>query len=386
MRIAIVAIFKNEVEYILEWIAYHRAVIGINDFIIADNASNDGTTQLLEALDSAKQIKRIFFPRESETKGPQIPAYNYIIKNFGSSYDYFLFIDADEFLVNNTGHSLTKTIQNLESNSDFGGLALNWRIFGSSGNTYRQDGLVIEKFYRASRKSEGVNRHVKALVSTSSVKHMHIHNADLVKDKFFYNEKFEYATFSNNPNGEDLCNGNNTSPFTKDINNSVIYVAHFAVKSKAEHFFKKASRGSAGGLSSREKGLKYFDGHDLNQEVCQDLSQYRDLVYEYVQSLKSILHNETPYYFHSRVNIDNRHERLSGWIASDFPGDLRLGVLIDEKKELDLPLNVSRKDVFDKGLSDREICGFSYSWAELGKYQQSIRVWIKGNNFVIFES
>src|SRR6188474_819157 len=100
MRTAIVAIFKNECEYVLEWIAYHRAVIGINDFIIADNISDDGTTQLLEALDQAGLIKRIVFPRESESAGPQIPAYNHILEQFKDQYDYFLFIDADEFLVN----------------------------------------------------------------------------------------------------------------------------------------------------------------------------------------------------------------------------------------------------------------------------------------------
>jgi len=46
MKIAIVAIFKNEFSYILEWISYHLE-IGEDHFYIADNVSDDGTSQLL---------------------------------------------------------------------------------------------------------------------------------------------------------------------------------------------------------------------------------------------------------------------------------------------------------------------------------------------------
>ena len=40
LRLAIGAIFKNEGPYILEWIAFHRAV-GVDRFFIADNASDE---------------------------------------------------------------------------------------------------------------------------------------------------------------------------------------------------------------------------------------------------------------------------------------------------------------------------------------------------------
>ena len=101
MKVALVAIVKDEHEYMLEWLAYHRAIIGIDGVIVADNVSSDGTSQLLEALDMAGYINRVHYPRLSPDAGPQIPAYNDIVNRFGSDYDYFLFIDADEFLVNN---------------------------------------------------------------------------------------------------------------------------------------------------------------------------------------------------------------------------------------------------------------------------------------------
>ncbi|WHI50417.1 glycosyltransferase family 2 protein [Microbulbifer sp. MLAF003] len=61
MKFGIAAIFKNEYEYILEWIVYHQ-LIGVDAFYIADNVSDDGSSQLLEALDSLGVIKGFISP------------------------------------------------------------------------------------------------------------------------------------------------------------------------------------------------------------------------------------------------------------------------------------------------------------------------------------
>ena len=97
-KFAIVCIVKDEFDYLLEWIAYHRVVIGVDHFYIADNVSNDGTTQLLEALDMAGLITRIHFPRVDHTLGIQADAYNYILKKYGDYHQYMAFIDADLFV------------------------------------------------------------------------------------------------------------------------------------------------------------------------------------------------------------------------------------------------------------------------------------------------
>ena len=386
MRIALAAIFKNECEYILEWIAYHRSVIGITDFIIADNASDDGTTQLLQALDQAGIIKRVFFPRKSENLGPQSPAYNHILSTYGSEFDYFLFIDADEFLVNESDNSLNQLLENYSSKKNFGGIALNWRNFGSSGNTYSQPGLVIDRFYRAAVKHEQVHRHVKSLVASTAVNHMHIHNADLKSGYQFYNEQGNPSLFLSRPSEKEPLPKDKTAPFSSEIHNSVLYVAHFAVKSKAEHFTKKANRGSAGGMASREKGMQYFIGHDLNHEACFDLQKHTETVTLEIQRLKGVLKEQTPYYSYCRANIDSHEGLLSGWVSSDFDGELILCAILDDKKEIELPLNVVRNDVFEKKISKFKLCGFKYNWKDIGKYKQNIRLWIKGSNLVIFES
>ena len=60
MRVGIAAIVKSEAPYLLEWIAFHRAV-GIDAFFIADNGGNDGTSELLKRLEKAGYITRFDF-------------------------------------------------------------------------------------------------------------------------------------------------------------------------------------------------------------------------------------------------------------------------------------------------------------------------------------
>ena len=386
MRTAIVAIFKNECEYVLEWIAYHRAVIGINDFIIADNISDDGTTQLLEALDQAGIIKRVIFPRESESIGPQIPAYNHIIEQYKAEYDYFLFIDADEFLVNNTGKNLEDYLVEAAQKENFGAIALNWQIFGSSGNTYKKNGLVIETFCRASKKNNRVNCHTKSLVSSKAIEKMHIHHASLKENFVCYDETLQQAAFLNDPHDTVSREDTRTTPFTKTINNSLLYVAHYVVKSKYEHFLKKANRGSAGGLASRQKGKSFFKSHDLNDELCLDLNSNTDIVYNEIRHLKKSLQERTLYFSYCKGYIDKKHDRFSGWIFCDSKNTISLCFLMDDKNIVELPLNTLRIDVVKKGLSTNEHCGFNYLFSDIGLYNESLKVWIKGSNLIIFEA
>lgn len=386
MRIAIAAIFKNECEYILEWIAYHRSVIGIHDFIIADNISDDGSSQLLEALEQASIIKRIVFPRHLENVGPQTFAYNHIIKQYKSDYDYFLFIDADEFLVNNTGSSIEDFIIKAEQKKEFGGLALNWRIFGSSGNTYKKNGLVTETFYRASKKSQRVNCHIKSLVASNAVNEMYIHHAQLKDSFIFYDETLNPAVFLENPLNTEACPEKITAPFTKEINNHVLYVAHFAVKSKQEHFFKKANKGSGASTASRHKGKIYFNIHDINDESCFDLTKHSLTVDKEIRNIAQALKESSLYYNYCSACIDKKHDRFAGWITTDSNKKIILSILIDRKNIVELPLNTIRNDVYSKGLSTIEKCGFDYSWNDIGLYKESICIWIKGSNHIIFEA
>ena len=139
------AIFKNEGPYILEWIAFHRAV-GVTRFFIADNASDDGSTELLAALDRAGIIRHIPFPgRPGEP--PQLPAYVEILARFGAEADWIAFIDADEFLQPAPpDRSLLPALAGLDAAEGVGMVVVNWAVYGSGGADEAGPEPVIERF------------------------------------------------------------------------------------------------------------------------------------------------------------------------------------------------------------------------------------------------
>ena len=64
----------------------------------------------------------------------QLPAYNDALRRYKNSCKYIAFIDADEFLFPlNEGESVANIVSSiLDVEPKAGGLAVNWRMFGSS--------------------------------------------------------------------------------------------------------------------------------------------------------------------------------------------------------------------------------------------------------------
>ncbi len=64
----LIATLCDESPYIIDWIAHHRA-IGVTDFVLYQNDSVDGTTQLLTALHDAGKIH--FIDNTNPNDAPQ---------------------------------------------------------------------------------------------------------------------------------------------------------------------------------------------------------------------------------------------------------------------------------------------------------------------------
>ncbi|WBU54122.1 glycosyltransferase family 2 protein [Paracoccus sp. SCSIO 75233] len=139
---------KNEAPFIVEWIAYHRA-IGFEEFYICSNDSDDGTTELLDALDQAGEIRH-FLNKIVPGQSPQLVAAERF-RNEGlpvaDSGDWVLWLDADEFLNIHveSGH-LDDLIFYLGDNT---GMLVPWRIFGDGGNDGLPKRFISEEFSRA---------------------------------------------------------------------------------------------------------------------------------------------------------------------------------------------------------------------------------------------
>ena len=110
-RIALCAIVRNEIRSLVEWLAHYK-VLGVDDFLIYDNDSTDGTSDLLRALDEAGEVVHLDWPHAVGAR-PQRLAYEHARKH--SDADWLAFFDADEFLVLHQDASIGGFLQRFEA-------------------------------------------------------------------------------------------------------------------------------------------------------------------------------------------------------------------------------------------------------------------------------
>jgi glycosyltransferase involved in cell wall biosynthesis len=174
-RIALAAIVRNEAEYLVEWIAWHRNA-GFTDFFLSDNGSDDGTLELLQRLAAAGVVRLRQEPRGAAA---QLKAYNAMLAAWGRDVDRIAYLDADEFLVASDERRPVDHLEDLLAASDVGAVAVNWRMFGSSGHQQREPGLVIERFTRCAPDDYPGCIHVKTYARPAAIAQQRIHRANL---------------------------------------------------------------------------------------------------------------------------------------------------------------------------------------------------------------
>jgi Glycosyl transferase family 2 len=254
--LAVGAIFKNEGPYILEWIAFHRAV-GVSRFFIADNGSDDGSDELLAALDRAGVIRHIPFPgRPGEP--PQLPAYAEILRRHRSEADWIAFIDADEFLQPAPPErSLLPALAGLDRVADVGAFVVNWAVYGSGGETEARPEPVIERFQSRARRGAGINRHYKSIVRASACAgpEENPHNFRLHRG---------FRTVHADGTDLELFRPPETGKSSM-VRWAPMRLNHYVVKSREEFFERKRRRGRAT-KADELRAASFFDDHDRNEE------------------------------------------------------------------------------------------------------------------------
>ncbi len=142
ITLAIAAIIKNEGEYIEEWVKYHL-LVGVERIYLYDNGSYDNTKDVLEPYIRGGSVVYTTYPGA----GMQFRAYNDAIRKHKNECEYIAFIDADEFLMPvKQGQSLAEVVKRIMGTyPKAAGLAVNWRMFGSSGHVQKPAGGGIRK-------------------------------------------------------------------------------------------------------------------------------------------------------------------------------------------------------------------------------------------------
>lgn len=138
-NVSICAIFKNEGQYLKEWLEYHL-LIGVDHFFLYNNNSSDNYYDVLKKYIKEDKVTLIDWPYNQA----QIEAYYDCIEKYRDMSNWIGIIDIDEFVVPRKDNSIK---QLLDRYTKYPALLLYWRLFGSSGQIDRErTGLVTEDF------------------------------------------------------------------------------------------------------------------------------------------------------------------------------------------------------------------------------------------------
>src|ERR1700733_6952543 len=163
MTCAVCLCVRDEVNDLAEWLAHHR-LIGFDRLIVYDNASTDGTSDLLAGFAELLPLDVVHWPHQEGHN--QVAAFTDCLARFGQSHDWLAFLDADEFLISKTDRKVSDLLGTHESHSAF---AINWRIFGTSGVETTGGRLIMETFCRRGPVDFRANHNVKSFVRPQKV-------------------------------------------------------------------------------------------------------------------------------------------------------------------------------------------------------------------------
>ncbi|MEM9551558.1 MAG: glycosyltransferase family 2 protein [Pseudomonadota bacterium] len=261
----IVACMKNEAPYVLEWIAYHRA-IGVDRFLIYTNDCDDGTDAILDRLQITGWVDH---RRNDDWEGnsPQQWALNKAISEPAvKNADWIIHIDVDEFINIRAGNGTLKDL--FATTPDATNIAMTWRLFGHNGITALSGEFVIDQFDSCAPKYcpkphtawgfKTMFRNIGAYGKLSC------HRPNKLNDKMAKQVKWV------NGSGQDMTrdaarNGWRSSRET--VGYDIVQLNHYALRS-AESFLIKRQRGRALHVD-RSIGLNYW--------IRMDWSAHRDV-------------------------------------------------------------------------------------------------------------
>lgn len=254
-KIDVCVIVKNEARYIKEWIEYHR-LIGIKNFYIFDNDSNDNLKKILTPY-----IKQGFVHYEAiHGHVRQLDAYNLSLRIARKKKHYLLALDADEFIfLPNPKDNFIDVVNDIFTKNDsIGGIVFNWVIFGSSGYEKMQNKLITQTYFHRSQFNFKFNQHVKTLVNPQ-------------KTIAFVNPHF--ACYTRGSYAVNIDNIKVDGPYSKPINNPKVRINHYFTKSK-EEFMAKRARGMADNNNIRD--IKDYEKHNRNEVFDDSMRRYAE--------------------------------------------------------------------------------------------------------------
>lgn len=179
-EVALVAMFQNEADYLYEWVLYH-SLLGVDHFYLYNNNSTDNYQETLAYFINSGivEIKDWPSPADHDWTPYQKQAYNDCLEKIRGKVKWLVVIDTDEFIVLHNSLNLKTFLKPYEKKKEFGGVVLNWQMFGTSGYyQIPEDKFMIECLTWKAPSTYASCQNQKSIVKVDSCASYEIHYAN----------------------------------------------------------------------------------------------------------------------------------------------------------------------------------------------------------------
>lgn len=254
-RTTVVSCMKNEGPFLLEWLAFHRA-IGVENFLIYTNDCTDGTDAFLKLLDSKGIVQHRENPFRSVNMKPQHAALmaasdEAVLKEA----DWLISMDVDEFINIKVGDGRLEDLYAAVGDANM--ISLTWRLFGNSGLHKFRDDFILGQFDRCAEENAPKPHQAwgfKTLFRNNGIyKKLGVHRPKGLHPQLI--DEINWVNGSGKPMPkQDYRNAWRST--SKTVGYDLVALNHYAVRN-AESFLVKRDRGRVN-HTDRDQGLGYW--------------------------------------------------------------------------------------------------------------------------------
>jgi hypothetical protein len=263
-RTCIVTTMKNEGPFILEWLAYHRA-IGVDDFLIYTNDCTDGTDTMLDLLQARGLVQHRRNPFREMHLRPQHAALQAaesepLIRDCG----WAICMDVDEFINVRIGDGTLPALYAAMGEANM--IALTWRLFGNSDVHEYADRFLIDQFTMCApelvRKPHQAWGFKTLFRNIDIYKKLGVHRPKGLRPDLW--DQVNWLNGSGRPMPREMFR-NGWRSTLETYGYDWVSLNHYAVRS-AESFLVKRDRGRVNHVD-RDQGLNYWFRMNHNAET-----------------------------------------------------------------------------------------------------------------------
>ena len=270
-RTAIVTTMKNEGPFILEWLAWHRA-IGVDDFLVYTNDCTDGTDTMLDLLQARGIVQHRANPwipggaLKPQHAALQAAEAEPVMQTCG----WGICMDVDEFITIKIGDGTLGTLYAAMGEANM--ISLTWRLFGNADVAEYRDQFITGQFTDCApeviRKPHQAWGFKTLFRNIDIYKKLGVHRPKGLKPDLW--DRVKWLNGSGQPMPREVFR-NGWRSTLETYGYDWVQLNHYAVRS-AESFLVKRDRGRVNHVD-RDQGLNYW--FRMNHNADRDTSALR---------------------------------------------------------------------------------------------------------------